>query len=263
MLGSRHLLPLTALGLMALAVSFAPSAAGAPEDDLSLAIQLAAHYQPIPDTSTGPSFEVAYSVTPKVGLTQRITLTVGLPDGLQWGADGPDPGENCQGTAPAVCTVDLQPDPTGNVGFAYIWDVVADRPGTYELTASLETTLPDPDLTNNTATFRFDVIQPSSGSGATVTATAAKVAPKKPRAGSIVTAFVHVAAGGSPVRPTRITCAGRIGKARLKGKRKAARGTASCRYATPHGAKGKLLRGTISFTVGSKKISRRFSVRLR
>jgi hypothetical protein len=266
--GVRHLLPVTALAIAVLAASFAPSAAGESGDDVSLAIQLAAHHQPTADTSTGPSFEVAYIINPEVGLSQTVTLTVGLPDGLRWGADPPDPGEGCRGTAPAVCTVALQPDALGNVGGGYIWDVVADRPGTYELTATLETTLPDPDTSNNTATFRVDVVQSSSGSGGAgttlpVTATAAKVGPKQPRAGSKVTASVHVARGGASVRPTRITCAGTIGKTRLKGTGKATRGSATCRYSTPRGAKGKILRGAISFTAGSRKITKRFAVRLR
>lgn len=261
-----------ALAVGALAAAFAQPAAGdTGQDDVSLAIQLASHYQPVAGASTGPSFQLIFNVNPRVGLIQVVKLTVALPDGLRWGYDGPDPGEGCQGTAPAVCTKQLALDSAGTVGGAWGWDVLADRPGTYEVTATVETTLPDPDMSNNTATLQFQVTEPSSsgsgGGGTTtktsVTASAAKVKPVRPKAGSTVVATVRVTSGGARVRPARITCAGKIGGKKVKGRRRSAAGSAACRFATPRGAKGKLLRGTVSFTARSKRITKRFAVRLR
>lgn len=92
---------------------------------------------------------------------------------------------------------------------------------------------------------------------------AAKVAPAKPKAGAAVTATVRVTAGGAPVRPTKVTCAGSIGKAKVKGKPRAAAGSAKCVYKTPRAAKGKTLRGSVSFTARGKRFTKRFSVKLR
>lgn len=54
----------------------------------------------------------------------------------------------------------MKPNEVGTVGAGYVWDVVADRAGTYEITASVTATEPDPDTSDNTHTFRFEVVQP-------------------------------------------------------------------------------------------------------
>jgi hypothetical protein len=77
-----------------------------------------------------------------------------------------------------------------------------------------------------------------------------------------VSVTVHVAGGGAPVKPTAVTCAATIGTKKLRGRPRAAKGSASCRYATPGSAKGKRLHGTISFTSRGTKITRRFATRL-
>ena len=94
-------------------------------------------------------------------------------------------------------------------------------------------------------------------------ASAAKLAPVRPRAGRPVTATVRVTLGGAPVRPARVACAGRIGKAKLKGKPSAARGVARCVYRPPRAAKGKRLTGSVSFTAVGTRFAKRFSARLR
>jgi hypothetical protein len=96
-----------------------------------------------------------------------------------------------------------------------------------------------------------------------VAAGAAKVGPAKPKAGWAVIATVSVAAGGTPVKPTWIRCAGTIGKTKLKGTPRAAAGSAKCTYRTPRSAKGKTLKGVVSLTAGGKSFTRRFSIRLR
>lgn len=180
------------------------------------------------------------------GVEQPITIRTGLPDGLRWGSDGPDPGEGCTGTAPAICATRVRPNEVGTIGAVYVWDVVADRPGVYEITASAEPTEPGG----------------GGGGGATVSASVAKLSPAKPRAGSTVAATVRVTDGGAPVRPTAIACTGTIGSAKIKGTGKAASGTASCVYRTPKAAKGKTLKGTVSFTARGRKFTKRFSARL-
>ena len=82
-------------------------------------------------------------------------------------------------------------------------------------------------------------------------------------AGSIVTASVRIVLGGRPVRPTRVTCAGRLGRATLRGVPKATRGKASCTYRTPIAAGGRTLRGAVAFTARGTRYVRRFAVRLR
>jgi hypothetical protein len=168
----------------------------------------------------------------------------------------------------------MQPNEVGTIGAGYLWDVVADRAGVYEITASVEPTEPDPELSNNTDTFRFEVTQPTSGGGGTggggsggggavsASAGAVKLTPAKPRAGSLVTATVRVTAGGAPVRPTGLTCAGTIGSAKLKGTGKTASGSATCVYRTPKSAKSKTLRGSVSFIARGTKFTKRFSARL-
>jgi hypothetical protein len=74
---------------------------------------------------------------------------------------------------------------------------------------------------------------------------------------------VRVTAGGAPVRPTKVACTGSIGKAKLKGKPRAAAGSAKCGYKTPRAAKGKRLKGSVSFTARGKRFTKRFSIRLR
>jgi subtilisin family serine protease len=92
---------------------------------------------------------------------------------------------------------------------------------------------------------------------------AARIGPAKPKAGRAVTATVRVTAGGAPVRPTKVACAGSIGKAKVKGKPRAAAGSAKCVYKTPRAAKGKTLKGSVSFTARGKRFTKKFSVKLR
>ncbi len=71
-----------------------------------------------------------------------------LPEGLQFGTDGPDPTESCVGTATsAECQTSLTigTDPSRrSVGWA--WDIVANRAGSYVLRAEIpQTSVSDPD----------------------------------------------------------------------------------------------------------------------
>lgn len=82
-------------------------------------------------------------------------------------------------------------------------------------------------------------------------------------AGSTVTASVRIVLGGKLVWPSGVRCIGTIGDAKVRGVPKAKRGLASCIYRTPRTAKGKTLRGTVSFTARGERYVRRFFARLR
>lgn len=234
-------------------------------DDVS--IQVFLHEGNLTTTTNGLAFDIVAEVESASGVVQRITIEIGLPSGLSWGADGPDPGEGCTGTAPAVCATEMRPNEVGTVGSGYHWNVVADRPGIYEISALVTPTEADPDSSNNTDTFRFEVVAESAGGGgggpASVTASAASLTPKPIKAGSIVTASVRIVLGGTPVRPSGVACAGRIGGAKVRGVPKAIRGRASCTYRTTLAARGKTLRGSVAFTARGERYVRRFAARLR
>ena len=235
-------------------------------DDVS--IQVFLHEGNLMTTTNGLAFDIVAEVESASGVVQRIAIQIGLPSGLNWGADGPDPSEGCTGTAPAVCATEMRPNEVGTVGAGYHWNVVAGQAGTYEISASVTTTEADPDASNNTDTFRFAVVPASGGGGggggggATVAAGAAKLTPKPVKAGSVVTASVRTTSSGAPVRPTGVKCTGMIGGAKVRGVPRARTGTASCSYRTPVATKGKTLRGTISLNVRDKRFVRRFAVRL-
>jgi len=263
------MLAIAPVGVLATAAGASPNA-----DDVSVRVTLAVTGGIIQDTKTrGLRFKIGVVVDSSAGVIQTVKIRIGLPTGLHWGADGPDPGEGCLGTAPATCSQLLASNGVGTVGGGYIWDVVADQPGAYEVSASVEGEQPDPEAANNTSTFRFEVVQPSTGGspgaggggsgGASVSASAVKLAPARPRAGSTVVASVRVTKGGSPVRPSAVACAATAGKTKLRGGPKSASGVASCLFKTPAGAKGKTLAGSLSFRAGGERFTKRFSTRLR
>jgi hypothetical protein len=254
----------------------APAAGRLAADDVSVRVSLATTGSTGIGFTSGTktsslSFKIGADIESASGVVQTITLRIGLPQGLAWGADAPDPTEGCTGTAPAVCTRPLEAPLGGAVSLGFFWDVVAERPGFYEITATLEPTDVDPDLTNNTSTFRVEVVATAGGGGsggsggggvATVKASAVRVAPARPRAGSSFTATVRVSAGGSPVRPTRVACTAKLDRATLRGVPRARVGTATCSYRSSAAAKGQTVRGMIAFSAKGSRITRRFMVRL-
>jgi hypothetical protein len=245
-------------GVLAVAASARPAA-----DDVS--IQVFLETGNLTTRTNGLEFRIRAEAESTSGVEQAVTIRIALPDGLHWGTDGPDPGEGCTGTTPAACSTRMTANPVGTIGTGYVWDVVADRAGTYEITASVEPTEADPDLANNRDTFRFEVVAGGGGGGggAAVSASAAKLTPTPIRAGSIVTASVRIVLDGALVRPTRVTCAGAIGGTKVRGVPKATRGKAACTYRTPRAATGKTLRGSVAFTARGERYVRRFAAKLR
>ena len=242
-------------GLFALPAAAASAATG---DDISLEIHFGdKEGRPIAGTTAdGLQFILFFDVATTDGLIQPVTLSVGLPSGLHWGANGPASSAGCQGTAPAVCTASTASN-GGTVEVGWGFDIVADAAGTYTVTATATPAQPDPNPANNAATFQFQVVVP------TVTPTVAVTTPSVGRIGSIVSATVHVTAGGAPVRPASVSCTAAVGGTKLHGKAHSAAGVASCRYTAPRSTRGKTLHGALTITVGGTTRTRAFSIRLR
>lgn len=257
-------------GVMVAPLVASPASGKSTVDDVLVEVWLFPQAVPATTKTSSLNFKIGLDVASSSGVPHEITARISLPGGLRWGSDAPDPTEGCTGTAPAVCTVTMQSNPVGTVGTGWVWDVVAERVGFYEISATVESAEADPNLSNNSHTFRFEVTQASrggggpagGGGGASVSASTVKLKPQKPKAGSVVTASVGVTAGGSPVRPIRLSCAGTVGGARLAGTPRPAAGKATCLYRTPKAARGKTLRGIIAFTAKGKKVSRRFAAKL-
>jgi hypothetical protein len=229
--------------------------------------------RPVPNgstvTVTGLRFAAGMDIALITAQPAAARVRFTLPEGLAWGPDLPDPGEQCVGTASTgECqTPELEPI-TGRNAVGWGWDVVAARTGSYVLRAEiLSASQPDPEPSNDTASVTVVVTDapspppPPSAGGARVGA--AKLSPARPKAGSTVVASVRMTAGGDPTRPSGITCAGTAGATKVRGVGRAGNGSATCTYRTPRSAKGKLLRGAVSFTAVGARYTKRFSVRLR
>jgi hypothetical protein len=249
------------------AVLAAPISARPAADDVSIHVSLARPGE-TPTKTAGLNFRINVEATGRMGVAQVVTVKISLPAGLHWGTDAPDPTERCTSTQDAgVCTEEMGPNPAGTLGVGWSWQLVADRPGFYEISAAVEPTESDPDLSNNSTTFRFEVAPAASGgagsgSSATVVASAVKLTPAKPKAGSLVAATVRVTVDRAPLRPSKVSCSGRLGTAALAGSPRARSGSATCSYRTPRTAKNKTLRGAVSFTARGKRFTKRFSTRL-
>jgi len=200
-----------------------------------------------------------------------VKVRLELPAGLGWGADGPDPSESCTESPTPLCQVTLS-----NAGDAngWEWDVVAGTTGSYVVKAEVvESSTPDPNLSDNAVSVTIVMTEAGGGGSgggsggggggsAAAAASAVKLSPAKPKAGSTVVASVRVTKGGSPLRPTRVACSASIGSAKVKGASKAASGLASCLFKTPKSAKGRTLRGSVSFSADGTTFTKPFAAKL-
>lgn len=214
------------------------------------------------DFWAGPGVEL---ITPQAA---TATIRFELADGLSWGADAPDPTEQCTSTpSSGECRASLEPI-TGRTGVGWAFNVVAARPGTYVLRAEIvQASDSDPNPANDTAMVTVVVTEPGTSGGGgggspVIRASPVRLTPARPRAGSVVVAFVRVTSGANPARPSAVRCAGTTGGSRLRGVARARAGSATCTYRTPRSARGKLLRGAVSFTADGQRITRRFQARL-
>jgi hypothetical protein len=205
---------------------------------------------------------------PQNPATVQTKVHIVLSDGLQWGADAPDPvDETCTSTpTTGDCQLSLRPGQTSD---GYYWSVTAAQPGTYTYRAEIvEASEADPNASNNTSSLTIRVTdEPSGGGGGggatgVVSTSAAKLSPAKPVAGKAVSATVQVKTDGEPVKPTFVTCTAAIAGAMLKGTPRARLGKASCAYRTPRSAKGKLFKGAVSLRVSGQRIRKTYSARL-
>ena len=224
-------------------------------------------------TVTSKRFYVFLDVSLISPTPNSVRAQVELGGGLTWGPDAPDPSEKCTSTpTTGECeALDLQPISGGNAS-GWFWDVVAPANGTYTFTGKIvQTADVDPDASNDASQIAI-VVNETTGGGAggggggdtsaAAKASAVKLSPARPKAGSSVVASVRVTKGGSPLRPTRIACAASIGKVKVKGVSRSASGLASCLFKTPKSGKGKPLVGSVSFRAGGTAFTKRFAARL-
>jgi hypothetical protein len=195
------------------------------------------------------------------------SIRITMPPGIRWASGPPTAAEGCEVTDAVTCTTPepIAPPPPAFTGFQWVWPVVADAPGSYPFRLEIaSSSAADPDTTNNAITIVVSV-QPATGGddSAAVSASAVRVSPAKPRAGSTVVASVRVSRSGAAVRPTRVTCAASVGTTKVKGGAKSSSGLASCLFRTPRAGKGKTMRGSVSFRAGGRSFTKRFSARLR
>jgi hypothetical protein len=199
-----------------------------------------------------------------------VTVDLKSSPALQLGTPASGSAGTCSGTSELICSGALNQTAGGTYAL-WSWRVISAEPGDYVITASATSPEADPDLSNNSRAFAFRVAQPISGGGgggggggsSSFTASRAKLSPARPKAGASVVATVRVTKDGSAVRPSRVKCAAKAGTTTLKGKAKAAMGSASCTFKTPASAKGKSLRGTVTVSALGKTIRRTFSAGLR
>jgi hypothetical protein len=175
-------------------------------------------------TLSRPSF-VAGAVLSSVGPDPvGVRMRVELPPGLHWGSDAPDPSGNCTGTVnvgDCHTAADLDPNQfRGDSG--WVWNVVADAPGSYILKAEIvETSTPDTDATDNSSSVTVVITGSDKSGGSGVTTGPVKLSPAAPRAGSVVVARVRVTSSGSPTRPTKLACSAKVGAVAIRGRAQA------------------------------------------
>jgi len=226
---------------------------------------------PIPNGGTvevtSLNFQIGVSVSNASPGEATFKLRVELSPGLRFGADGPDPSESCTGSPPFECqTPTLNPDRLGGGDFGWRWDIVAERTGSYRLSAQIvEASRGDPNPANNAISVTVVVREPETPTArpTTLVASGVRLSPARPKAGLPFAATVRVSAGGAAIRPSRVRCSGRVGGVKLAGKPTATSGAARCRYRPTRAARGKALRGTITFATRGRTVTRRFSTTLR
>jgi hypothetical protein len=218
------------------------------------------------------NFWVFVDVSLIAPVAAKGTMRAELGSGLSWGADSPDPSEQCTSTpTTGECqTGDLQPI-TGQSSAGWAWNVVAAQNGTYTFRAGLSAISDaDSEPSNNASSITIVVDEsaapptpPPPGDGAAVAkASAVKLSPSKPTAGSTLVASVRVTRRGSAVRPSGITCSALIGGVKARGAPRAASGVASCLFKTRKSARGKAMSGSVSFRAGGSAFTKRFSTTL-
>jgi hypothetical protein len=268
-----------ALALLGTAVCALASSAGAAPQAVDLQIDVVVGSsvrtaRPVPNGGTATVSGLRLAAGVEIGLitalpaSAKVRLT--LPPGLAWGTDLPDPAESCTSTpSTGDCQTPVLEPISGRNAVGWGWDVVAERTGSYVLRAEIvSASEPDPEPSNDSASVTVVVTEASSpppppppGGGGTKVGPV-RLSPAKPKAGAAVVASVRMTDGGNPTRPERVACSATAGRTKLKGVGRAGNGSATCTYRTPRSAKGKLLRGAVSFTAVGGRYTKRFSAKL-
>jgi uncharacterized repeat protein (TIGR01451 family) len=245
--------------LTALALAAAESVAGSAGDaDLTVSTVL---YLPTEQgkPKTVPAggaarFEV-YVRNQGPGQATGVVVTIVVPSGAQL----IDADSRCTGTQTLVCSaiaVDLSSPTALKVGIA------SDTAGPLTLTASVKGEQADPNPGNNENSGTITVLAAGGGSGGGGTSAlkAGKLTrtPVAPRAGKRLTATLGVS--GSPLPSSgSVGCSATVrGKALRLVVRSYKGGLVRCAWLVPTSAKGARLSGTVSFTTGGSKLSRKF-----
>lgn len=211
----------------------------------------------------GPTFRLVVEVVGTTGVPRPITVRTTFPSGLSF-ASTPSPTDGCSGETSVVCTKPMALDPGGTATASWRWDMRAAAPGSYALTVTASSDEPDPNAQNNSGTLQFRVLSaaPPPMPPPPIRAGPARVSPIKPRAGSTVRASVAVTAGGSPIRPSTVSCVASAEGRKLRATPRKAMGAAICSFTTQAGARGKVLRGSVRLTARGLSFVRQFSIRL-
>lgn len=226
-------------------------------DDLAVTVVLQGSNRT--KTVTTPQVAISYLVETD-GPVQTVTLRTSIPDGLRV-VTAPAVSDGCKGTISIVCTSKLLESDI--VFYQYDFGLVADRSGSYSITATIEGERPDPNTANNSNTLQFQVKLPAAGGGVgSASVSSARATPAKPKAGGAVTFTSAVKVGGKAARPSKVACAAKLGGKAKAGTARAATGSASCRYTTKKADKGKTLAGSMRVTVKGTTFTKRFSAKL-
>jgi hypothetical protein len=145
-------------------------------------------------------------------------------------------------------------------GAGFLFAVVSDVTGPMTLNASVTSDQTDPDPSDNLASVTVEILAAGGGGASAVRAGKLTRTPVSPRAGRRLTAALRIT--GSPLPGSgSVGCSASVrGKALKPLARSYKGGVVSCAWLVPRSAKGARLSGTVSFTTGGSKLSRKFGV---
>jgi len=212
-------------------------------------------------TTESLGFQLSPLLSSDGGESVTVKVRVKLPAGIHWADKVPGSAEGCTRTeADAVCTKNVTPTPGTNLAATYgIWQVVAERPGSYTFEASIaETSRPDPNPANDSSSLTVNVGDRLGG---------VTLKPKLLKAGSDLEAshavFILDNDGRTlPLSRGTVACSAKIGPVKAKSIAALSGGRAICKVKTPKSAKGKLISGTIRTTSEGLVLTKQFNLKL-
>jgi hypothetical protein len=225
---------------------------------------------------SGPEQGGSISVPPVV----RVRYL--LPPGLRWGDSPPVPrtpyrsvwppwgwslapdSQNCEFVDARVALCETAAADGVNGVFGWLFDVIAERGGSYRLRAEIVDPPASGDATPGNNAGWIDVIVTKGGTSGPVKVSAVKLS--RPRPSYVVAEVAVTTPAGLPVAPKLLSCTATfVGDSTYRGRPlpSARPGVAKCtvifnnqRY------RGKTLRGTLAFTANGKRVTRVYSVKV-